>query len=612
MGGSTSLAMYTLLLILPALAFGLEKIRIKSIFYFFSVVMLVMALFTTATRSGFIALVIGILFFIFLYPKKDKKIIYIKIGVAVLVILGIFGAFYLKAQPGLVEKIIKIPTFGTTFERIWEIAGPILGSKEITFEKIVSKGRYSGWQVLWPALGNRPVLGYGPENLSIAFDKYYDPSIPGITDEAKSFGTGWWDRAHNIFLDTGITIGIPGLIIYLLLFGIVFYKLQKIKKESTYKITAAGIQATLISYFTINFFNFDVFSTYLLSFLLISYSLFLIKKNSSPTESETNNNIPNSTLAKYIVFFVLISITIWFIWFANINPLLINKTINNVDLYSLETSTTSDNCKKAVYVMDSLTQKHSFIDDYVKLKYIDTISLCVGIYPELKLELSQKAVSLLEEAKELRPYYTRIWFYSAIFSNKMIESDQSLTEEQKQKMIDKSYEDLKMAEELNPRRTEIFLTWVKTSLLIKDYEIAEKKADQCIEFNPESGDCYWAKALVLISLGESKSKETLEYIKIALKKGQSTEANYSLSQLIKAYESWAEKTQDKKYYEILEELYIEKIKLDETNFQNHATLAFIYAFLGKYDKAREEAAIVLELSPESRENVEAFLESLPQ
>ena len=73
----------------------------------------------------------------------------------------------------------------------------------------------------------------------------------------------------------------------------------------------------------------------------------------------------------------------------------------------------------------------------------------------------------------------------------------------------------------------------------------------------------------------------------------------------------AKDTNDKKYYEILKDLYIEQIKLRPGNFQTHASLAYAYSVLGEYDKAREQAAMVLELSPESKDNVKAFLDSLP-
>ena len=53
------------------------------------------------------------------------------------------------------------------------------------------------------------------------------------------------------------------------------------------------------------------------------------------------------------------------------------------------------------------------------------------------------------------------------------------------------------------------------------------------------------------------------------------------------------------------------IALNINDVQDHSTLAFVYAKLGRYADARKQAAIVLQLSPESKDNVNAFLQTLP-
>ena len=80
----------------------------------------------------------------------------------------------------------------------------------------------------------------------VGFDKNYIPSLPYIN---KEWG-GWWDRAHNILLDTGVQAGIPAVIIYLTLLVVLFLQLQKSKnnlqqsdngKESANKIIFHGL-----------------------------------------------------------------------------------------------------------------------------------------------------------------------------------------------------------------------------------------------------------------------------------------------------------------------------------------------------------------------------------
>ncbi len=602
MGGSTILGIYLMLLIFPALSLGLRKISLKSIFYLGSVLLFIVSIMATATRSAILGLIMGLLFFLFFYPRKTKRIRIIKIAATGLIILSIIGAFWLNDNPETARRIEKIPVLGTTFYRIWESARPLLALKEINFEKLVSPGRYSGWRVLWPALSDRPVLGYGPENISIPFDKHYDPSIKGITSAVTGGGSGWWDRAHNIFLEKALTIGFPGLLIYISIFAVLFFKLQKIKKEKP--ITATGIQSVFIAYFFANFFNFDSFSTYLVMFTLIGYSLFLIKRDEP---QEENNEELKPKLFKYVIITALLFIVAWFIWAGNISPMIINKDLNRADFAGQK-----GNCLAAYEMIEPLMLKPSLIDDYVRFKYIDIVGYCLEKHPEIKLEVSEKALTALDETKESRPYYTRTWTYSAIFLNKIMDSSPEMTLEEKQILGEQALENLKRAGELSPKRQDVFLTYVKTYLLMEELEKASEKAEECIEVSPRAGDCYWAKALALIAADAKNSEQTLEYIKKAISLGYTKEAYASLSHLIRLYIGLAEQTQDIKYYEILEQLYIEKIKFDYSDFQDHATLAHVYSLLGKYDKAREQAYIVLELSPESEPSVREFLDSLPE
>jgi tetratricopeptide (TPR) repeat protein len=64
-------------------------------------------------------------------------------------------------------------------------------------------------------------------------------------------------------------------------------------------------------------------------------------------------------------------------------------------------------------------------------------------------------------------------------------------------------------------------------------------------------------------------------------------------------------------YKELVSVYKYLIEKNPGNFQYHASLAFAYKLTGDYANARKEAMIVLQLSPESKPNIEEFLETLP-
>jgi O-antigen ligase len=72
-------------------------------------------------------------------------------------------------------------------------------------------GRLAEWRVGTRVLLEHPIVGVGPEGYRIAF--------PGAVDAGyeRSYGrTVITDRAHSALLDTGLALGLPGLLAYLL------------------------------------------------------------------------------------------------------------------------------------------------------------------------------------------------------------------------------------------------------------------------------------------------------------------------------------------------------------------------------------------------------------
>lgn len=64
----------------------------------------------------------------------------------------------------------------------------------------------------------RPLVGYGPEAMWVAFNRYYPPDLAHY--EARNASP---DRSHNETFDSLVTTGIFGFLAYILLFGSIFY-----------------------------------------------------------------------------------------------------------------------------------------------------------------------------------------------------------------------------------------------------------------------------------------------------------------------------------------------------------------------------------------------------
>jgi len=592
MGGPIFLGIYLLLLVFLTVSLGIkEKTLIKKIFYFLSFFLFIFVIFLTYTRAVYFGLAIGFLYFLFFYPKK---LILLKIFFGIILFLGIYSLYSINTQLGL-------PQF---FQGIIQENKILLGiTQRLSISLAIEDPRISAWKVAVEAIKNRPILGYGPENFSIGFDKYYDPSLPYIENDWDN----WWDRAHNFVFDIGTTAGIPALIVYLALFGVLFWQLQKLKHAESHgdehektQIEAHGIQATFLAYLTADFFSFDTFSTYLILFLLISYSLFLIQSASPPkgiAQNYANENKKQlkqkdtKNLYKSVFLFVLFCVLIWFIWSFNLKPLRINKEIN-LAVYLSQ----NKDCENALTKMEGILPSKTYLNNYLRLKYIEVIDECIKEKPEMTNVLAPKAVEALKENIKTTPYYTRNWISLGDYTNILIEVGGQDLKNEANSYFQKAYE-------LSPKRQEVFTRWTTTKLITGDYLGAKEKAQACIDLNPTLGDCWWLKGLSEIYLGENiKAGEDME---TAEKNSYPINSKEALVQLAKVYANL-------KNYNDLTVVYKELINLEPSNVQYRASLAFIYKEMGEYEKARKEALGILKIMPDAKEDVDKFLEELPQ
>ena len=608
MGASNLLGVYLTLFVLTALSFGLKsysrqistpgmkKKNKKYLFYFLCSLFFFFALVLSGTRAAFFGIFFGFLFFIFFYPqaksKYRKKIVAAKIIIGAGLILSILGLYWISWQPEIFKKIEKNRVFGNAFYRIVPA--------RFSFLDLLGDSRFSAWKISFQALKEKPILGFGPENFSIAFDKYYDPAVENIAWR-------WWDRAHNFIFDISVTSGVPALIIYLTVLFLLMKGLRKVKKKDPPKtLVCHGIQATFISYLVANFFTFDCSSTYIISFFLIAYSLSLIRESSGFEKNLIKNKKEEpQAIWKTGSVFALFCLMIAFAWYGALKPLKINKEINWAVFYSEKRQ-----CQQAINKFEEILSSESIVDNYLRLQYINTIGLCKEKYPDQKAKLAQKAVQLLDEAKVSRPTYTRTWIFLGTYINIFVENSNDLDPKIKEDLLAKGETYFQKALELSPRRLEAYNGLLKTLMLSKKYQEMEKKADICISMEPNWPHCWWAKCLALTAMGELD--EVPKYLEITTQKGYDYfNTKKAFLELLYIYIDSPETKKHPDYYKNLADVYKRLIDFDRNNFQYRASLAYLYKELGKYQEAAREAVWVFVLSPESIGPVEEFLNTLP-
>lgn len=169
------------------------------------------ALFFTFTRAAWIAVIAEMCILIFIFLKRYRK------ALLALVVVSSLTFIMLSYKSIIPTRFI------------------LHGSEQ---PRLVALDRSIEVIKKYPLTG----IGYGKKTFSI-----YHPEVGEVL------------HAHNIFLNTAIETGIPGLLIFTLLLVIVFKDFLKGQRQAVHpekKIILAGIFASCIGFLTINQFDF--------------------------------------------------------------------------------------------------------------------------------------------------------------------------------------------------------------------------------------------------------------------------------------------------------------------------------------------------------------------
>ena len=196
------------------------------------------------TRGGLLGLGVGViaalLYLVFTLPSRPWR--YAALGTIIaLILFGALGIYYR-------QHINLAPWCGGGGNRILDVS----------FEGETINTRFALWGQSIEAWKERPILGWGPENFSIAFEKYYNP-----------VHTVWFDRAHNIFFDYLVMTGAFGLLSFIGIFAVYYRQLFKFHRQSTTNNKQQGQKS--IKQSTVNGQMSNVAQRALLSALPIAY-----------------------------------------------------------------------------------------------------------------------------------------------------------------------------------------------------------------------------------------------------------------------------------------------------------------------------------------------------
>lgn len=170
----------------------------------------VVALITTETRGAWLGASAGIVVVLALEHRRlraspRRSAALLGAGLLVIVVLAVVG-----------------PIAG----RIRSIADPT---------EATGRGRLVQWERTVELIGDRPVLGWGPETYAFTFPEHIDAEF-----EQKVGRTVVPDRAHNLFLDLGATTGALGVVAFLVVIAAVAGAVARMGDRDPVAVALAG------------------------------------------------------------------------------------------------------------------------------------------------------------------------------------------------------------------------------------------------------------------------------------------------------------------------------------------------------------------------------------
>ncbi|MFI5205997.1 MAG: O-antigen ligase family protein, partial [Candidatus Paceibacterales bacterium] len=207
------------------------------------------AVLMTAVRGSLMAVGVGFILIALLYGQAYKSKLAKKILLGLIVLAVLFVLF---------ANIAKNTQFVKN-------SGYLMRVTDFSLQAYTVQTRVWAWQAGltgWKETPKTVLFGWGPENFNIPFSKYFNPEFYRGTGSETFF-----DRAHNMFVEVLVTMGLVGLLAYLSVFWSVFRFLgNKLKERKEDYIFAVGFIPLTVAYIIHNFFIFDTSANYIVFF----------------------------------------------------------------------------------------------------------------------------------------------------------------------------------------------------------------------------------------------------------------------------------------------------------------------------------------------------------
>lgn len=578
----------------------------KKSVYLAGIMVLLSGIFVSGTRSVCLAVIIG--FFAF---------------------ISVLLAFSSKGKTKLFAVIAFLFLF-ITIGYVWVNKDISWVRGNYYFDRLISTSfesdaaRVRTWNSAKQAFGDKPLLGWGPENFNAAFNKYFNPL------HFIGYGSAtWFDRAHNVFFEIITTMGAVGLASYISIFVALYYLLLKNYRRAREDLAVFDLVFTFpVVYFVYNIFWFDDFSTYLMLFLFFAFSsvyfaefsytsamLNKVKKYLSDIAAkhinlkQTRNFILNNFSMMGCVLSLAAAIVIYY---GNIKPWIFHNALTAAAASFQRDSDNSFDAYKDVIAESAYLGRHEAykrFGEYVLNVYTNRDFKSKEDQKKLNVNL-KFAISELENAVGENPRDAQVYLLLGRLYNKYYSFFRDMA------YLAEAEKILRKGLELSPKRQTLLYEYGQVMVFKKDYAKAVETFRYAKDLYPDVAVSHWYLGMSYANFGqyfesESETEKASEQYKAAKTEiEQAISLDYAYQANIKDIFGIVPVYAGLKDYKTLEKLYNEALQIEPDNAQIYVYLALVYKELGNKEKAREMTEKSMSLDPIFIREGKKFIEEL--
>jgi O-antigen ligase/tetratricopeptide (TPR) repeat protein len=362
------------------------------------------------------------------------------------------------------------------------LSGPLtvlwLGQRQVGS----TAARLAIWQGALKLVQQRPWIGYGPDALGVVFPRVYPPEL--VYYQGREY---FVDRAHNLFLDTAVAAGIPGVLAFSLVlftFLIVVGRALRIEQRPNRRVLLIAILSAIMGNTANNLVSFDVTSTAAATWVLTGLGVAL----TAVPAAVGNAIMPKRGFARWSLAGLLSIGIALAIWQANVRPLLAD-----IAARSAHRSSQVGDWRRAITAGEQAVL-HWPVEPAHHLLLSQSYWRQALAEPATASIWFSRAESALGTARELRPADPTIWLHTAQFYTSLGSQFGANTRD----LAEYAYG---RAVALAPNHATIYTEWGRTYLEEGTPERAASLLRRAVMLDASNGDAYLYLGAAELALG---------------------------------------------------------------------------------------------------------------